>query len=199
MKKVILFISILSYSLSFAQAEAKTSAADFQENLNKSFLDTVSSPLKKEDLKTFKGLDFFPIDRKYIVKAKFIKSKKEKVFKMKTSTERTPSYKKYGELFFTIDGKQLQLNVYQNIELMRRKEYKNHLFLPFTDLTCGKLSYESGRYIDIQIPESDAIIIDFNKAYNPYCAYNFKYSCPIVPSENYLAIEINAGVKKFHD
>jgi uncharacterized protein (DUF1684 family) len=73
------------------------------------------------------------------------------------------------------------------------------LFLPFSDLTCGKESYIGGRYIDLKIPTSDTILIDFNTAYNPYCAYNHKYSCPIVPLENDLPVAINAGVKKFHD
>jgi uncharacterized protein (DUF1684 family) len=73
------------------------------------------------------------------------------------------------------------------------------LFLPFLDNTNGDTTYGGGRYIDLRIPEGDTIEIDFNKAYNPYCAYNSRYSCPIVPRENYLDTNIEAGVKKFHD
>ena len=153
----------------------------------------------KDDLKQFKGLDFYPIDEKYIAEAIFIRTKKEKSFKMKTSTSRTPIYKKYGELHFSIDGKELKLNVYQNADLKKKPGYDDYLFLPFSDLTCGKDSYIGGRYIDMRIPKSEKVIIDFNQAYNPYCAYNYEYSCPIVPLENDLDIEINAGVKKFHD
>ena len=185
--------------MSTAQDKTIQTSEEFQANLNKKFADSTSSPLKSEDLKTFKNLNFFNIDSKYIVEAKLVRTKREKVFKMKTSTDRLPEYKKYGELYFTIDGKDLKLNVYQSIDLIKKKEYKNYLFLPFTDLTCGNDSYAAGRYIDLSIPKNNMIIIDFNKAYNPYCAYNYKYSCPIVPAENDLTVEIKAGVKKFHD
>jgi uncharacterized protein (DUF1684 family) len=69
--------------------------------------------------------------------------------------------------------------------------------VPFTDLTCGNESYGGGRYLDIDIPEGEEIIIDFNRCYNPYCAYNEKYSCPLTPAVNDLKVEIKAGVKKF--
>jgi uncharacterized protein (DUF1684 family) len=118
---------------------------------------------------------------------------------MKTSTARLPEYIKYGELHFVIAGRKCKLNVYQNVELSKKPGYEDYLFLPFSDLTCGKESYIGGRYIDMRFPKYDTVLIDFNTAYNPYCAYNHKYSCPIVPLENDLAIEILAGVKKFHD
>ena len=199
MNKFIIIVTLLFFALSTAQDKSIQTSEEFQANLNKKFADSTSSPLKKEDLKIFKNLNFFNIDSKYIVEAKLVRTKKEKVFKMKTSTDRLPEYKKYGKLYFTVNGKDLKLNVYQNIDLIKKKEYKNYLFLPFTDVTCGNHSYTAGRYIDLSIPKNDKIIIDFNKAYNPYCAYNYKYSCPIVPAENNLAIEIKAGVKKFHD
>ncbi|MEO8516217.1 MAG: DUF1684 domain-containing protein, partial [Flavobacterium sp.] len=170
-----------------------------QEKLNKEYANPKESPLEEEDLKQFKGLDFFPINEKFIVKAQFIRTEKEKNFEMKTTGTRTPVYVKYGELHFKIDGKAFQLNLYQSIDLTKQKGYEDYLFLPFSDLTCGKESYLGGRYIDMRIPNSNEVIIDFNKAYNPYCAYNHKYSCPLVPLENNLKIEIKAGVKKFHD
>lgn len=196
MKK--LLILLLCSAFAFAQKDL-ASAKEFQSKLNKSYADSLKSPLMKEDLKQFKGLDFYPIDEKYIVEAIFIRTKREKSFKMKTTTSRTPMYKKYGELHFSIDGKELKLNVYQNLDLKKKPGYEDYLFLPFSDLTCGKESYIGGRYIDMQIPKSEKVIIDFNQAYNPYCAYNYEYSCPIVPLENDLDIEILAGVKKFHD
>lgn len=196
--KKILFLVFLSIS-SFAQDNDVESSKDFQDKLNKKFSDSLTSPLKEEDRKVFEGLDFFDIDEKYIVKAKFKKSKKEQSFKMKTTTDREPIYKKYGELFFMIDSKELVLSVYQNLDLIKKPGFKDYLFLPFTDLTCGDESYLGGRYLDMKKPKSKWITIDFNKAYNPYCVYNYNYSCPIVPSENHLDIEIKAGVKKFHD
>ena len=196
MKKIILFL--FCFTSTYAQKDV-AAAEKFQSELNKSYADSLKSPLMKDDLKQFKGLDFYPIDEKFMVEAVFIRTKREKSFKMKTTTSRTPMYKKYGELHFSIDGKALKLNVFQNIELSKKPGFNDYLFLPFSDLTCGKDSYIGGRYIDMRIPKSGKITIDFNQAYNPYCAYNYEYSCPIVPLENDLDIEINAGVKKFHD
>ena len=155
--------------------------------------------MEEEDLKQFRGLDFFPINEKFIVKAQFIRTQKEKKFEMKTTGARLPVYVKYGELHFKIEGQKFQLNLYQNIELTKKKGFEDYLFLPFSDATCGNESYLGGRYIDMRIPNSNQVIIDFNKAYNPYCAYNHKYSCPLVPLENNMKIAIKAGVKKFHD
>lgn len=188
------------FSKSFAQEKwTAKSSEDFQKNLNKEYADKNESPLTEEDLLHFKTLDFFPIDSKFAIQAKFTKSENEKVFKMKTTGTRLPEYVKYGELHFQINGKPYKLNVYQNIELSKKKGFEDYLFLPFSDLTSGKESYIGGRYIDMRFPKGDTVLIDFNTAYNPYCAYNHKYSCPLVPLENDLAIEIRAGVKKFHD
>lgn len=188
-----LFITMIGF------AQKKETAQEFQQNLNLEFADAKKSPLTEKDLATFKNLDFFPIDSAFIVEATFSKSKNEKAFEMKTTTERAPLYIKYGEITFQIKGEEFKLNVYQNLELIKRKEYKKHLFLPFSDLTSGNETYIGGRYIDLEIPKGKKVIIDFNKAYNPYCAYNPKYSCPIVPLENDLMTNIKAGVKKFHD
>jgi len=195
MKKLLSFLLLMYVSLAMSQETAE----EFQANLNKEFANREESPLTDEDFKVFQSLEFYTIDEKFIVEAKLVRTPKEKVFKMKTSTTRLPEYKKYGELLFQIDGKSFKLNVYQNIELSKKEGYEDYLFLPFSDLTCGKESYIGGRYIDMRIPKTKTVTIDFNKAYNPYCAYNHKYSCPIVPLENDLPIEILAGVKKFHD
>ena len=199
MKKYFLLLLIFSFIALQAQDKTTETSQEFQDNLNLEYADKEKSPLMKEDLKTFKSLDFFPINDKYIIEAKFIRTKKEKVFKMKTSTSRLPDYKKYGELHFTIDGVACKLNVYQNIDLIKKPGFEDYLFLPFSDLTSGKETYIGGRYVDLRIQKGTTWKIDFNKAYNPYCAYNYEYSCPIVPLENDLNLEILAGVKKFHD
>lgn len=190
---LVLFTSIICFS------QQKVTAEDFQKKLNEEFADAIQSPLTEKDRMQFKVLDFFPIDASYIVEAKFTKSKNQKAFEMKTSTERAPLYVKYGEISFVIKGENFKLNVYQNLELIKRKGFKKHLFLPFSDLTSGNETYIGGRYIDLEIPKGKTLTVDFNQAYNPYCAYNYKYSCPLIPSENDLATYINAGVKKFHD
>lgn len=196
MKNILL--SVLFGISSFCNAQEKTSK-QFQDELNIEYADAKKSPLLPDDLTHFKSLDFYPIAGKFIVNAKFVKSKKRLVVKMKTSTNRVPEYKVYGTLFFELEGKPLQLNVYQSVPISKNPEYVNYLFLPFSDLSNGKKSYIGGRYIDLKIPNSNIIILDFNKAYNPYCAYSPNYSCPKVPLENDLNVSILAGVKKFHD
>lgn len=190
---------LLLFLNAVAISAQESSSKEYQEILNKEYEDKNESPLTEENLKTFKGLDFYPISEKFTVQAKFVRTLTEKVFKMKTTGTRTPEYVKYGELIFNLDGKEYKLNLYQNIELVKKEGFADHLFLPFSDLTCGKESYIGGRYIDMKIPKEKTVLLDFNKAYNPYCAYNHKYSCPIVPLENDLPIAILAGVKKFHD
>lgn len=197
MQKIL--VSFLIFTTLFSFAQSKKAAEAFQKNLNEEFADAKKSPLTEEDRLAFSELDFFPIDENFIVEAKFTKSTNEKSFAMKTTTDRAPLYVKYGEISFNLNGEKFKLNVYQNLELIKKPGFKKHLFLPFSDLTSGNETYIGGRYIDMEIPKGKTIIIDFNQAYNPYCAYNYKYSCPIVPLENDLATHINAGVKKFHD
>lgn len=170
---------------------------EWQKEMNAEYKDATTSPLKDRDRAEFEGLDFFKVDSLYVVTAKFTRTADEAVFKMKTTTDRLPEYVKYGAVTFNIGKKSFKLNVYQNQDLIKKPDYVDYLFLPFLDDTNGKESYGGGRYIDLRIPESDTLVIDFNKAYNPYCAYNDTYSCPIVPRENYLNIEIRAGVKAF--
>ncbi|MES2799465.1 MAG: DUF1684 domain-containing protein [Bacteroidota bacterium] len=150
--------------------------------------------LNKEEIANLFALDYFQIDKKNVVTAFFTVDKGKK-FKMKTSTARTPIYRRYGYLDFEINGKKVRLTAFQNMELKRKKEYKKHLFVPFSDLTSGEITYGGGRYIDLKIPQGTTIKIDFNTAYNPYCVYSHRYSCPIPPIENKLDVKIEAGEK----
>ncbi len=202
MRKIILtsVIAIISLigSSAIAQDEGKPiSSIDFQKELNEEYANPETSPLDKEDLEEFKGLDFYKINPEFMVEAEFIRTPMESPFVMKTSTGREPSYVKYGEVYFTLKGKDYKLNVYQGLELRKDPDYYDYLFLPFNDLTNGRTTYGNGRYLDLRIPEGKNIKLDFNKAYNPYCAYSSKYSCPIPPEENNLDTEILAGVKVF--
>lgn len=162
------------------------------------FKDKVKSPLIPKDRKRFKGLNYYPVDLKYRLPAKFIKTETPVFFTMKTTTDRLPVYSKYGEVHFEIDGQPLKLEVYQSPDLMKRPGYEDYLFIPFTDLTNGEETYEVGRYLEFRIPKTEDVIIDFNKCYNPYCSYGAgKYSCPIPPAANQLSIAIPAGEKKY--
>ncbi len=168
-----------------------------QQKLNNEFKDPEESPLPDRFRKDFNGLDFFVPDTSYVVEAEFIRTPDALPFLMPTTTDRQSEEVVYAKVKFELKGKPFMLEVYQNSELMKKEGYGDYLFLPFTDLTNGEETYGGGRYMDLRIPKGDKITLDFNKAYNPYCAYNKKYSCPLVPAINHLDTKILAGVKKF--
>lgn len=169
----------------------------WQKEMNLSFSDSITSPLMNKDRIQFEGLNFYPINIKYRVTAHFERLNNEKEFEMKTTTNRRPIYKRFGIASFKIDDKKFSINIYQNVKYAKMDKYKAYLFMLFTDLSSGKQSYAGGRYIDLKIPLGDEIVIDFNKSYNPYCAYNYKYSCPIPPEEDHIEFEILAGCKEY--
>lgn len=198
MKHILLLFLAISALTCAQDKEPLLGETDWQRQMNADFKDATKSPLKDRDRKDFKGLDFFKFDSAYVVKAKLKRTPDEKPFKMKTTTERLANYVKYGVITFDLKGNQHELNIYQNLDLLEKPGYEDYLFLPFLDNTNGEESYSGGRYVEARIPNDDTILIDFNTAYNPYCAYNEKYSCPIVPRVNYLDAEVKAGVKAFH-
>lgn len=157
------------------------------------------SPLPEELKATFRGLNYFKPRPSFIKEARIERFDQATHFFMRTTTSRLPEYSVYGLITFKHKGRTFKLNVYQNIELVKKPGFEKHLFIPFNDLTNGSLTYGGGRYLDITETGADTLIIDFNKAYNPYCAYNHKYSCPIPPESNNLDLEIKAGEKKLHE
>ena len=170
---------------------------EFQREINAEFKDASQSPLKVKDLKNFNTLDFFKFDSTYVVTATLKRTPDTEYFDMQTTTSRVSKERVFGILTFNLKGETYNLNVYQGQDLMAKEGFEDYLFLPFLDDTNGDDTYGGGRYIDLRIPEGDSLIIDFNTAYNPYCAYNEKYSCPIVPRENYVGADVKAGVKAF--
>jgi len=196
--RIIVALLIAASFVSCAQNEKQIlDETPFQKKINTEYKDASKSPLKVKDLKVFKGLKFFPFDSSFVVKATLKRTPNSDWFNMKTTKDRVSKERVYGVLSFELQGKSFQLNVYQGQELMETEGYKDYLFLPFIDNSNGSTSYAGGRYMDLRIPDGDNLEIDFNSAYNPYCAYNEKYSCPIVPRINYLDLEVNAGVKAF--
>ena len=199
MRFLSLLISVCFSLTSVAQDQVgDTAVIAFQKQINAEFKDPEKSPLPENERKSFTSLVFFEADPKFRVEAEILKTPNEIPFEMPTTTERRPVYVKYAEVYFELQGREYKLNVYQSRDLSRKEEYKDYLFLPFTDLTNGETSYSCGRYLDMKIPEGKNIILDFNKAYNPYCAYSGKYSCPIVPEENHLDLKVNAGVMAYN-
>lgn len=198
MKKIILALILFISTLSCAQdKQPLLGDTPYQKEQNAKFKEALKSPLTEKDRKTFRALEFFMFDSTYVVTADFKRTPNQTPFEMPTTTDRKPMYVKYGELSFVLNGKDCKLNIYQNIELVKREGYEDHLFLPFIDETNGEESYGGGRYLDTSKPEADTMVLNFNEAYNPYCAYSPRYSCPVVPLENSLDVRIEAGVKAY--
>jgi len=175
----------------------KEEVLSFQRAMNETFRDPKTSPLPDRYRKDFEGLNFFPPDSTYRVAAKVVRTPNAKPFQMPTTTDRHQMVVRFGVAYFLLRGQTHQLELYRSTDSPSDGELHPQLFLPFLDETNGKTTYAGGRYLDLEMPEGDSLIIDFNKAYNPYCAYNKKYSCPIVPGVNSLNMEIRAGVKAF--
>lgn len=198
-KTIIIALLLATYGINSQNSAAVLDVTSFQDHLNEEYANKEKSPLTEEDFKTFKSLDFFPIDTAYRVVAKLKYFKNSKPFNMKTTTDRLSVYRIFATATFKINGEKHVLRIYQSQQLLLTQEYDDYLFLPFTDETNGKSSYGGGRFIDLKVTDEDTIIIDFNKAYNPYCAYSGRYSCPIPPKANHLNAEIPVGVMAYKE
>ena len=197
MKKIILFLLFIPL-ITFSQSNNPiiSDIQKFQNDLNTEYKNPEETPLRGSNFDNFKVHPFFPIDLKYYIKAKFVRTENAVPFDIPTSSGSTQPYVEYGTATFILEGIKYALKIYQSQNLIKMKEYEDHLFLPFRDETNGKETYGGGKYMDLKIPASGELILDFNKSYQPYCAYNaFDYNCPIVPKENFLPVKIEAGVK----
>ncbi|TYZ13462.1 DUF1684 domain-containing protein [Hymenobacter lutimineralis] len=186
--------------LPLTPAEHARQVAAFQQELNAEFRDSTRTPLPRAARKAFTGLSFYRVNYAACVRARFVPDSLAAPFPMQTSTTRRPLYRKYGVLEFMLGGKPRQLTVYQSLDLQQNPEYRDYLFVPFTDRTNGRGSYGGGRYLDLRRGQlrSGQVLLDFNRAYNPYCAYQTGYSCPVPPPENRLGTEVEAGVMSEH-
>lgn len=192
--KILLSIFLFAFAFSVCSQGYQDSVRQLRVLHFAELTDTSKHILTQNEIDHFEGLDYFLIDTSYIVQAKFIK-KVGKRFKMPTTTDRQPIYRQYGFVEFNLNGQKHRLTVYQNMHLIKQKEYKDYLFLPFRDETSGTETYGGGRYLDLRKPKKDTIELDFNVCYNPYCAYSVRYSCPIPPKENTLKTGIRSGEK----
>ena len=200
--KYFLIVAFLSLFISCNSQDKRPliGETEYQQKLNAVFKDASKSPLKNKDLKSFKGLDFFPVDSSYIIIASIEKTPDTPFLGMVTNTEEKSYYRKFGILTFTLKEKEIQLTLYESLEESENPVFKDYLFLPFTDETSGSDSYGGGRYMDVfksKINTNGTLELNFNNTYNPYCAYNDDYSCPLTPRDNHLSMEILAGVKDF--
>lgn len=147
------------------------------------------SPLTSEQQRKFKGLPYFPENPALVVRSKIDRNVQPGVVRLETTKGTEQVYRRHGLVKFDVDGEATQVTLYASDD-------GHELFLPFRDATSGKETYGAGRYLDLHA-HGDYIVIDFNYAYNPYCAYNPDWSCPLPPAENWLKVPIRAGEKNF--
>lgn len=164
---------------------------------NKEFRTDSLSPVVRGNIKGFERLEYYPPRMKYCVKARLERFPKPDTILMRTTTSRLPVYLVYGLVHFELNKKECSLTVFRNVALSAKPGFEDYLFLPFTDHTSNRQTYGGGRFLDLHENTTDSIMIDFNKAYNPYCAYSHIYSCPVPPDQNRLPMEVKAGEKAF--
>jgi uncharacterized protein (DUF1684 family) len=198
MKKIYLFILVSAISLSVNAQSYIDSIYKFRKEYKDDFLTDNHSPLTAADTSF---LRFFAPNEAYCVTATFTLTPEGQPFDIPTYNEKKKNYRNYGTVTFKLRHslQTLTLHIYQSLELIKDPKYKDYLFIPFTDETNYKETYGGGRYLDLTIQDikGDKVVLDFNKAYNPYCAYASGYSCPIPPSENSLHVSIKAGEKQY--
>ena len=194
MKYLILIICFATHSL-FAQNFTKE-IAKHRALYKNEFLTDKNSPLKKEDLKF---LQFYAANPSYKVKTYFTKTIDTTGFDMLTHSGKIKKYYVFGFVTFTLKKQVCKLFIYQSEQLKTTKGLEDYLFIPFTDETNSTATFGGGRYLDFREKDivNNQLLIDFNKCYNPYCAYKGGYNCPIPPKENDLKITIEAGEKLF--
>lgn len=190
-------ISLIIFSL-----QGGKSAADYQSFVEKDrkekdeFMKSgEGSPFLKDTI-PFEGLKYFPVNEKYNIKAKLEPVEEKKVVLLGTSDGKEQKYLEYAYAIFDLDGVENKLLI---LELMDAGPLRGKLFLAFADESSGIETYGAGRYLDVKkVPAATSIELDFNLAYNPYCAYTEKFSCPFPPKENILKVAILAGEKNYH-
>lgn len=195
MKNIISTLLLLLVTIGLHAQDFRRETELFRKKYKEEFLHTPNSPLKAADLPF---LSFYEPDSSFRVTARFEKSK-GRSFEMPTYSGVNKTYVKYGVLKFKLNGRRQTLTVYRSLSLQTLAKYKDYLFIPFKDGTNGSGSYGGGRYLDLKTTDlkDNTYVLDFNKAYNPYCAYTDGYNCPIPPVANHLSQNITAGEKKF--
>ncbi|PJE58009.1 MAG: hypothetical protein COU81_03035 [Candidatus Portnoybacteria bacterium CG10_big_fil_rev_8_21_14_0_10_36_7] len=165
---------------------------EFRKDKDEAFKDAAWSPLTDEQKVNFRGLSYFSESPKLVFQSMEIDPEGAgQPVEIPTSAGDTEQYLRAGIIKFSLEGKDYQLHLYHDLD---GSEY----FLPIKDATSGKETYVEGRYVDVEVENGQIKRLDFNYAYNPYCAYNHNWRCPIAPEENMLPIAIEAGEKNFN-
>ena len=195
MKALIYFISFFAPVILMAQS-LEQEIQSYRDKQIQEMVKDEFGPLRKDQVEF---VSFYPAKQDYVVTASVEQLFNEPTFRMPTYDGTSNEYKRFGFLNFELNGKKYKLTAYQSVALFQNATYKNHLFVPFMDNTTGETTYEGGRYLDLSISDikDGKIKIDFNRAYNPYCAYSNGYRCPQPPKDNILNAVIEAGEKKY--
>ncbi|MDR1727159.1 MAG: DUF1684 domain-containing protein [Acidobacteriota bacterium] len=154
---------------------------------------SVDSPLPAGERTGFQGLSYYPVEPSLRFQVRLRRYQSPKPIRMATNTGEIRSGLLYGFFEFAAEGRDCQVKVYR----LEESAGEPALFIPFLDATSGTETYEGGRYLDLTENTTGEYDLDFNRAYNPYCAYNPAYSCPAPPKENTLPIPIRAGERRF--
>jgi uncharacterized protein (DUF1684 family) len=189
-------VAVSTVGLAQTSKSYKKAIKKHRKSYKNDFLKNDQGPLDKKGVKQ---LTFFEADGAFQKTCNFQRTPDEKPFEMATYSGITKPYVKYGTATCPFDEKEIELAVYQSLQLRKMPMYRDYLFVPFKDDTNGELTYGGGRYMDISMKDikNDEVVLDFNKAYNPYCAYSDGYNCPVPPLENHLELEILVGEKAF--
>ena len=161
-----------------------TQLSEFRQEKDQFFVSDPQSPLTPEQKRDFRGLSYFPENPDLRLKVPVEAFPEKETIQMQTSTGGVQRYTRYGKFGFMVDDQEVELTLYAN---------QHGFFLPFADALAGTETYGAGRYLEPEFLGGDRFLVDFNLAYNPYCAYNDQWTCPITPSENRLAVPIRAG------
>ena len=161
---------------------------EFRAEKDDFFREHPRSPLTPEQKRNFKGLEYFPENQELRLEVEVERLFDQAPLQMPTSTGGVQMYVRHSRFKFQVDGQDAELTIYQN---------ESGYFLPFVDSLAGKETYPAGRYLEPDELHGNRFLVDFNLAYNPYCAYNEMWSCPITPGENRLKVPIRAGEKLF--
>lgn len=166
-----------------------TELEEFRKEKDEFFAHHPQSPLTRDQRKAFNGLNYFPEDESLRLEVQVEEFSQKDPIQMQTTTGDVQEYVRYGRFRFEVDGQPAELTLYQS---------QHGFFLPFVDSLAGSETYPAGRYLDPDPLPGNRFLVDFNLAYNPYCAYNEMWSCPITPFENRIKVPIRAGEKIFH-
>ncbi len=199
-KGIMRFIILIALVFQFGCVAKGQSYADEIAQFRKKYIEDLladkRAPVKSAQVK---DINFYPADHDYCVWGNFTETPGSTPFMVQTHSGKQKPFREYGVVSFVLMNEPCTLHIYQSMDLLKNAEYKDNLFIMFNDRTNYETTYAGGRYIDLSVSDikDGRLLLDFNKCYNPYCAYADGYSCPIPPKENYLSVPVKAGEKVF--